>query len=171
MSGTDRSPGDRGIEAGSRSQAMDASPDASFQYGSGGTDFLLTSDWDGNGTSSRKMVRILAIGLIGGVLAAGCSANGSASTIVTQPASTVTTTTEAAQRLAGPPPAGLFDLVESHNDIGLDRINLIFVPRGWEYADAFVDLAETLLSFDTEPIAIDDSGIQFAEYTGQSRNP
>jgi hypothetical protein len=65
---------------------------------------------------------------------------------------------------AVPPPAGLHDLVKDHNDISLDRINLIFVPHGWDDLDDFEDLAETLLSFDTALVDFDGTDLQFGPF-------
>lgn len=78
--------------------------------------------------------------------------------------SATTTTVGIVPTTVTPPPTGLYDLVEDHNNIAFDRINLIFVPHGWDDPDEFVELAATLLSFDAEPILVDDTDVQFGPF-------
>jgi len=106
------------------------------------------------------------------VLAAGCSGSGDVSTTTALVSSTTsqptTTTVEATvdTTLVGvtPAPDGLHALVAAHNDIGLDRVNLVFVPYGWDDLDAFVDVAETLLSFDGKPVLEAGGDVQFGPF-------
>jgi hypothetical protein len=88
----------------------------------------------------------------------------SASTTLAVGDSTTTATAGIAPTTVTPPPAGLYDLVEDHNYIAFDRINLIFVPYGWDDPEDLVDLAATLLSFDTEAVVVDDTDVQFGPF-------
>lgn len=77
----------------------------------------------------------------------------------------MTTTAEIVPTPIMPAPVGLYALVENHNDIALDRVNLVFVPYGWDEPRDFVDLAATLLSFDTEPIPVGGGDIEFGPFS------
>jgi hypothetical protein len=112
---------------------------------------------------------ILGLVVVAAIAVSACAANDPVSTEsvpTTQAVGDFTTTSTAgiAPTTVTPPPAGLYDLVEDHNDIALDRINLIFVPYGWDDPGDFVDLAATLLSFDTEPVVVDDWDVQFGPF-------
>lgn len=94
---------------------------------------------------------------------AACSVGEPTPTTAPPTTSTGTTVAESISTTVASP-RGLYDLVEGHNNIGVDRINLILVPYGWEDLDAFVALAETLLSFDTEPVLVDGTDLQFGAF-------
>ncbi len=106
------------------------------------------------------------------VIAASCSDSGgvSSTTAVVPPTTSqpsvtsVSTTIDTTLVTVTPPPPGLHALIAGHNDIGLDRINLIFVPYGWDDIDAFVGASETLLSFDTEPVLVEGVDAQFGPF-------
>lgn len=69
----------------------------------------------------------------------------------TVPDTTATPTTASAPASTVPPvpvPVGLAPLVQGHNDLGADRINLIFAPWGWDDLGQFATYAASLLGFD-----------------------
>ena len=57
-----------------------------------------------------------------------------------------------------------------HSDFGLDRINLTSVPNGWDESDAFVDLADTLLSLDADLVFVDDTDLHFGPFGIEPRH-
>jgi hypothetical protein len=114
----------------------------------------------------RRVTRTLVVLVTAFAFAiAACSAGEPVSTTAATTTSSETTAAESTSTTVASPPAGLYELVEGHDDVGLDRINLIFVPYGWDESDAFVDLAETLLSFDAAPALVDGADLQFGPFT------
>ena len=113
-------------------------------------------------THSRSTARIPLVGALAAVLLlAACASGvqeGSVATTTLAPSPSTTAS------ITSPPPEGLRSLTKGHNDFGLDRINLVFVPYGWEDLSEFVDVAETLLSFDGMPVLIDGFDLQFGPF-------
>lgn len=70
------------------------------------------------------------------------------STVGSETTTTTAVSSTAAPESTAPPPDGLQALVDGHNDLTADRINLVFAPWGWDDLEAFVRLAETYLGWD-----------------------
>ncbi len=108
------------------------------------------------------MARIPLVGLFAAALLLGACATGTPEgTVVSTTSTTPSSTTVPVVRR---PPEGLRSLTTGHNDFGLDRINVIFVPHGWADLGEFVDVAATLLSFDGAPVLIDGIDLQFGPF-------
>ena len=45
------------------------------------------------------------------------------------------------------------------------------MPNGWDESDAFVDLADTLLSFDADLVLIGDTDLHFGPFGIEPRHP
>jgi hypothetical protein len=82
------------------------------------------------------------------------------STVPTSTTTMATTTTTIAPTTTTtvPPPEGLVALVEGHNDLTADRINLIFAPWGWEDLNDYRSVAVLFLGWDQRAQLFDDSG-------------
>jgi hypothetical protein len=58
---------------------------------------------------------------------------------------------------APPVPEGLVPLVEDHNDLDADRINIVFAPWGWDDGDEFVETARRYLAWVGDATRVDES--------------
>ncbi len=56
------------------------------------------------------------------------------------------------------PPPGVVALFPGHNDLDTDRINLVVAASGWGDFDRFVAFAKEILTFDGEPLLLDENG-------------
>ena len=58
---------------------------------------------------------------------------------------------------AAPPPPGLAPLVDGHNRLDADRINLVFAPWGWDDKGRFREIALKYLAWDGNAATVDQS--------------
>jgi hypothetical protein len=56
-------------------------------------------------------------------------------------------------------PEGLVPLFEGHNNLEADRINIVAASSGWEDFDEFVSFARAVLTFDGDPLLLDEQGL------------
>ncbi len=79
-------------------------------------------------------------------------------TTTAAPTTDTTTTTTTTIRPDEPAPDGLEHLIAGHNDIDADRINLVFVPWGWDDLDDFRVTTEFFLGWDGTANVFDFDG-------------
>lgn len=63
-------------------------------------------------------------------------------------ASTVETTTSSVVTTTGARPAGIEPAISGHNDLGADRINLVFAPWGWDDPAEFREFVDAVVGWD-----------------------